>query len=85
MQYLVLIIADDFHDRLEEQLGKIGFRRKLATEDKKLAFQLPFSAFAGMRDGDSVTQVRDDVLTELGKEDVSAFVVVAEGFSSGRT
>jgi hypothetical protein len=38
-----------------------------------------------MRDGDGMTQVHDDVLTELGKEDVSAFVVVAERFPSGRT
>jgi hypothetical protein len=86
MECMVLVVSDDMlDDRLESNLAEEGFRRKLNTLDKKLAFQLPFPTFAAMREGDSAIQIRDEVLTQLAKHDISAFVLVAEGFTCGRT
>ncbi|WP_029632076.1 hypothetical protein [Zavarzinella formosa] len=86
MNFLVFIISDDeIHSSQEKEFAEMGFRKRMAGEDKKLAIQLPYPAYAGMREGDSAEQVRDDILGELDKHNMSAFVLVAEGFVCGRT
>lgn len=86
MQYLVMLIADDeMGDHNEKTLAQIGFRKLLSTDDRKLAFQLPYPSYATMREGDSAEEIRDEVLKELAKKGISAFIVVAHGFVCGRT
>jgi hypothetical protein len=38
-----------------------------------------------MREGDTPEQVRDEILGETAKKNITAFVVVAQGFACGRT
>lgn len=86
MEHIVLVASDDIeHYQLDEELAKLGFRRKLSSADKRLAFQLPFCVYASIREGDSLATIRDDVISELGRAGISAFVVVAENYSCGRT
>jgi hypothetical protein len=86
MQHLVLLIADDeMGDHNEKSLAEIGFRKMLATDDRKLAFQLPYPSYATMREGDSPETIRDEVMKELARKNISAFVLVAQGFVCGRT
>ncbi len=86
MQFMVLVINDpDFSDPDDAGMAKIGMRKIVASEDKKLSFHLPTYTYAGMRDGDSPNEVRDQVLMDLNANGHSAFVLVAEGFTCGRT
>lgn len=86
MQHLVLaLIAHEVHDFCEKQLNTIGFRKQVVSDDKRLAFHLPYPAYATMREGDSPEDIRNEVMSELACRDISAFVVVAQNFVCGRS
>ena len=86
MRYLGLLILDHPTEKKEaDHLMGLGFRRRLATDDKSFAFQLPYPGWSTEREGDSPEQVRDEILAQLAEQQVSAFVIVAERFSCGRT
>lgn len=86
MRYLSLLILDRKTTSEEaNRLAELGFRRRIATDDKSFAFQLPYPGWAIERDGDSAEQVRDEVLGMLTDNDLSAFVVVSDRFTCGRT
>jgi hypothetical protein len=86
MRYLGLLILDHPTQKDEgDRLMELGFRRRLATDDKSFAFQLPYPGWSTERDGDSPEQIRDEILAQLSEQQLSAFVIVAERFSCGRT
>lgn len=85
MQCLALILIEhEFGDEAEKALAGMGFRKLLASEDKKLAFHLPYPAYAGMRDGESLEQVREAIMKDLKSRDLCAFVLITESFACGR-
>jgi hypothetical protein len=86
MRYLGLLVLDQPAERPEiDELMQLGFRRRLATDDKSFAFQLPYPGWAIEREGDSPEQIRDEILANLSEKNISAFVIVAQCFSCGRT
>ena len=86
MRYLGLLILDHPPEKNEaDNLMELGFRQRLATDDKSFAFQLPYPGWSTERHGDSPEQIRDEIMAVLAEHKVSAFVIVAERFSCGRT
>ncbi|MFL5331066.1 MAG: hypothetical protein ACJ8C4_19420 [Gemmataceae bacterium] len=86
MRFLGLLILDHKTSTDEgNRLAQLGFRKRIATDDKSFAFQLPYPGWAIDRDGDSAEQVRDEILGILSENELSAFLIVAERFSCGRT
>lgn len=86
MRYLSLLVLDQPADKPQvDELVNLGFRRRLATDDKSFAFQLPYPGWATEREGESPEQIRDEILADLADKKISAFVIVAQQFSCGRT
>lgn len=86
MEYLVLIVSDhEIDEDTTDSLGELGFRRNVSVPDQSVAVQLPYASFSAFREGDSLNQVRADIMTALGDQAFSAFVLVAERFACGRT
>jgi hypothetical protein len=86
VQHIVFAVEKmDGHAYDEKRFTELGFRQILASDDKRLVFHLPYGAFVCMRDGDSATEIRDQVLKELSSKNIEAFVIVASDFACGQS
>lgn len=51
VQLIVIAIQKQDGHCYEKRFTKIGFRKALASDDKRLVFHLPYGAFVAMREG----------------------------------